>query len=363
VKIDSLRAAAYRVPTEAPEADGTLTWDATTVVVAEARAGDTTGLGFTYATRACVAVVDDVLRDAVVGHDPLDVSGAWIAMTKAIRNLGRPGVVSSAISAVDLALWDLKARLLDLPLFRLLGAARDEVPVYGSGGFTSYSTEELVAQLGSWVHDDGIPRVKMKIATDRGAEAGVDVARVAAVRDAIGGAELFVDANGGYRAKQAVTLAREFEPLGVTWFEEPVSSDHLASLREIRNLVDLEVAAGEYGYDLTYFERMCAAEAVDVVQADISRCGGITEWLRVAAVAAAHGLDISGHCAQSLHAHVACSVPNLRHLEYFHDHARVDRMLFDGVLDPTGGVLRPDPARPGLGLDLKRADAERYLVT
>jgi L-alanine-DL-glutamate epimerase-like enolase superfamily enzyme len=362
VKIETLRAAAYTVPTEAPEADGTLTWDATTVVVVEAAGGGATGLGFTYATRACIAVIDDVLAPAVVGLDVMDVPGAWSAMVDAIRNLGRPGVVASAIAAVDLALWDLKARVLDLPLFRLLGAVRAEVPVYGSGGFTSYSEDELVAQLGSWVHRDGIPRVKMKIATDRGTAPRVDVARVAAVRDVIGGAALFVDANGGYRAKQAVALARDFAALDVTWFEEPVSSDHLASLHEIRNLIDPEVAAGEYGYDLSYFERMCAAEAVDVVQADISRCGGATEWLRVAAVAAALGLDISGHCAQSLHAHVACSVPNLRHLEYFHDHARVDRMLFDGVLDPTGGVLRPDPSRAGMGLELRRADAERYLV-
>jgi len=120
------------------------------------------------------------------------------------------------------------------------------------------------------------------------------------------------------------------------------------------------MAAGEYGYDLAYFERMIAAEAVDVLQVDVSRCAGITEWLRAAGVAAAHGLMVSGHCAQSLHAHPAASVPNLAHLEYFHDHARVDRLLFDGVLDPHGGLLRPDLARPGLGLDLKRTDAAAY---
>ncbi|HEX4492686.1 MAG TPA: enolase C-terminal domain-like protein [Acidimicrobiia bacterium] len=362
MKIDGLRAAAYTVPTEAPESDGTLTWDSTTVVVVEVEAGGVTGTGFTYATRGCIAVIDDVLRSVVVAHDPMDVPGAAHAMAVAIRNLGRPGVVSSAIAAVDLALWDLKARLLELPLFRLLGAVRDEVPIYGSGGFTSYSPDELVRQIGSWVHDDGIPRVKMKIGTNRGAEPRVDLARVETVRGTIGGAELFVDANGGYTAKQAVTLARELAALDVTWFEEPVSSDHLASLREIRDLIDIEVAAGEYGYDLPYFEQMCAAGAVDVLQADISRCGGLTDWLRVAAVAAAHGLELSGHCAPSLHAHAACSVPNLRHVEYFHDHARIDRLLFDGALDPTGGVLRPDPERPGMGLELKRADAERHLV-
>ncbi len=169
-----------------------------------------------------------------------------------------------------------------------------------------------------------------------------------------------MDANGGYTAKQAVRLGRAFADQGVTWFEEPVSSDDLDGLREVRDQTTTDVAAGEYGYDLAYFRRMVAAGAVDCLQADVSRCAGITEWLRVAAVAAAHNLELSAHCAQSLTAHVACAVPNLRHLEYFADHARVDRLLFDGVLDPAGGVLRPDLSRPGIGLDLKGADADRY---
>jgi L-alanine-DL-glutamate epimerase-like enolase superfamily enzyme len=171
---------------------------------------------------------------------------------------------------------------------------------------------------------------------------------------------LFVDANGAYGRRQAIRVGRLLSSEGVTWFEEPVSSDDLEGLREVREHVDVEVAAGEYGYDLSYFERMLEAGAVDCLQADVSRCAGITEWLRAAAVAAARGYQVSGHTAQSLHAHPACAVPNLRHIEYFADHARVDRLLFDGALDPVGGVLRPDPSRPGLGLELKRADAQEY---
>ena len=361
--LDRLDVAAYTILTEEPESDGTLTWDKTTIVVVEPQAGDVRGLGFTYATTACVTLIRDVLQNVIVGRNPMDVPGAWDAMDKQIRNIGRPGVVSMAMAAVDCALWDLKARLLNLPLARLLGAIREAVPVYGSGGFTSYSDKKLVDQLSGWVHKDGIPRVKMKIGTGWGARPKRDLERVVLARNAIGDtADLFVDANGGYKHKQAVNLAKSFSELGVTWFEEPVSADYLNALHEIRDMIEVDVAAGEYGYDLIYFERMCAAEAVDVLQADVSRCAGITEWLRVAAVAAAHGLDISGHTAQSLHAHPACSIPNLRHLEYFYDHARVDRMLFDGVLDPTGGVLRPDFSRPGTGLELKRTDAERYRV-
>jgi len=359
--VDELAVSVYTVPTEKPESDGTFTWSATTVVVAEPSGGGRRGVGFTYGSPACATVIDSHLRSVVVGADAMDVPGAWRQMVQAVRNIGRPGVASAAIAAVDIALWDLKAKLLDLPLVTLLGASRDDVEVYGSGGFTSYTDQELVDQLSGWVHDDGIPRVKMKIGTDWGARPERDLARVAKVRQAVGSdAELFVDANGGYTRKQAVRLARAFADLGATWFEEPVSSDDLDGLRAIRQMTGMDVAAGEYGSDLAYFAHMCEAGAVDVLQADVSRCAGITEWLRVAALAAGHGLEISGHCAQSLHVHPACAVPNVRHLEYFHDHARVDRALFDGVLDPDGGRLRPDLSRPGLGLQLEPERAAPY---
>jgi L-alanine-DL-glutamate epimerase-like enolase superfamily enzyme len=236
------------------------------------------------------------------------------------------------------------------------------VPIYGSGGFTSLSNDQLADQLGGWVHGQGIPRVKMKIgrADPRSA---IDIDRISRAREAIGDtAELFVDANGAYQVKQAIGVARRFADSGVSWFEEPVSSDDLEGLGRVRAATDIEVAAGEYGYDLPYFERLAASGAVDVLQADVSRCAGVTEWLRVAAVAAAHGLEISGHCAPSLHLHPACAVANLRHVEYFADHVAADRLLFDGVIEPAGGALRPAGDRPGLGLEFKRADAAPYVI-
>jgi L-alanine-DL-glutamate epimerase-like enolase superfamily enzyme len=360
-QIDALDVAVYTVPLEAPESDGTLTWTETTVVVVEPRAAGTTGLGFTYGPAACAPFIRQVLCPVVIDNDALTPPTSWQKMVCAIRNSGRPGVASMAIAAVDIALWDLAARLVDLPLCQLLGQARDRAPIYGSGGFTSLTDDELTRQLGGWVHDQAIPRVKMKIATDWGTQPERDIERIRLARQAIGpDAQLYVDANGGYTRKQAVRLARRFADEDVTWFEEPVSSDDLEGLHEIRGLIDLDVAAGEYGYDLAYFHRMCSAGAVDVVQADVSRCAGITEWLRVSALAASHGLEISGHCAPSLHLHPACATLNLRHLEYFADHVRVDHLLFDGVVEPNHGSLAPDLSRPGIGLDLKRADAARY---
>jgi L-alanine-DL-glutamate epimerase-like enolase superfamily enzyme len=361
--IDGVTATVYEIPTDRPEADGTLAWSSTTLVVAHVTGGGRTGLGYTYGAGACKPLIEGELTSALSGQGVLDTGAALEAMVRAVRNLGRPGVAGYAISAVETALWDLKGILLGVPVSRLLGAVRDAVPVYGSGGFTTYDEPAARAQLELWTGDLAIPRVKIKIGESWGTAQERDLARIAFARKVIGpDAELYVDANGGYRRKQAVRVAHAMAEHGVTWFEEPVSSDDLDGLREVRDQVDPDVTAGEYGYDLPYFARMVDARAVDCLQVDVTRCGGITEWLRVAAVAAARGLEVSGHCAPNLHAHVAAAVPNLRHLEYFHDHARIETMLFDGALDPSGGVLRPDPSRPGLGLTLKDANGARYRV-
>ena len=360
VAISKLEVSAYTIPTDGPEADGTIAWDSTTLVLVEATAGDVTGLGYSYADTATARLIHDLLAKVVVGRDAMAVPGAWAAMVHAIRNLGRPGIVSMAVAAVDNALWDLKARLLEAPLVTLLGAARDHMPIYGSGGFTTYTDDRLRSQLGGWV-EQGIPRVKMKIGT----HPDDDLARVRVARAAIGqGAALMVDANGAYSRKQALAFADAFAELGVVWFEEPVSSDDLDGLRLIRDRAPsgMDIAAGEYGYTLGYFRDMLDAGAVDVIQADATRCAGITGFLQAGTLAQAHHLALSAHCAPALHIHPACAVPSLAPCEYFYDHVRIERMLFDGAPTPQDGALRPDLSRPGMGLTFKRADAARYAV-
>jgi len=358
-RVDTVRVSTYVVPTDAPESDGTLEWERTTLVVVELAAGGVTGLGYTYADRATAAVVRDALAGEVKGEDAFAIPAANRRMLARVRNLGRPGIASMAISAVDNALWDLKSRLLNLPLALLLGSARPETPVYGSGGFTSYSTEELQRQLGGWA-EQGMAFVKMKV----GREPAEDPRRVRAAREAIGGTQLFVDANGAYSRKQALALARRFADLDVRWFEEPVSSDDLAGLRFLRDQApaEMDVAAGEYGYDPFYFRRMLEAGAVDVLQADATRCGGVSGFVAAHALADAQGLPLSAHCAPALHLHLGCALVRVRHLEYFHDHQRIEEMLFDGTVRPRHGALAPDLTRPGLGLTLKRQDAQRFAV-
>jgi L-alanine-DL-glutamate epimerase-like enolase superfamily enzyme len=359
--VTALTAASYTIPTDAPEADGTLSWNDTTMVVAQAHGGGMVGTGWTYGSPACAVLINGVLADEVTGRNAVDVTGASDAMAKALRNIGRQGVGGQALSAVDIALWDLKGRLLDTPLHRLLGAVRDSVPVYGSGGFTCYDRRQLHDQVSTWTNELGVDAVKIKIGESWGTRVTRDLERMRQVRSAVGDAvALYVDANGAYGRKQAVRLMTEAADLDVRWFEEPVSSDDLDGLRLVRDAVPADVTAGEYGYDIHYFRRMCAAGAVDCLQADVSRCGGITEWLRVAAIAASHGLQISAHCAPHLHLHVGAAAPNLRHLEWFHDHARIESMAFDGASLPVCGLLRPDPDAPGHGLTLRSADIEKY---
>ena len=366
VVVDAVDTAVYTVPTDTPEADGTLAWDSTTLVVVQVSAAgtSTTGLGWTYGSPAAAGVVGEHLADVVTGRSAWDVPAANDAMSRAVRNAARPGIAAHAISALDIALWDLKARLLGFPLVRLLGAAREDVPIYGSGGFTTYDDASQDRQLRSWTEESGIPRVKIKVGESWGRAETRDRERISRARRSVGDAvELYVDANGAYTRKQAVRLARHLDAKGVTWFEEPVSSDDLTGLAHIRAAIGADVTAGEYGYTLPYFHHMLAADAVDCLQADATRCGGLTVWLRAAALAEARGLQISGHCAPHLHAHAAAAVPNLRHLEWFHDHVRIENLLFDGTLDPSGGALHPGASgAPGHGLTLRSDAAGEYRV-
>jgi L-alanine-DL-glutamate epimerase-like enolase superfamily enzyme len=358
IPITEASVSVFTVPTNGPESDGTLEWTSTTIVIAEVKAGRVSGLGYTYGDKSIAAFIHDLLFPLLRGRDAMDVAASWVAMTRAIRNQGRPGIASMAIAAVDAALWDVKARLLGLPLFKLLGAVRDAVPVYGSGGFTSYPVDRLQHQLAAWVQR-GIRAVKMKV----GRTPSEDDDRVRLARDAIGAqADLFVDANGAYTARQALAHAQSFAEAGVTWFEEPVSSDDLEGLRFVREHAPdgMDVAAGEYGYDLYYFRRMAEFGAVDVLQADVTRCAGVTGFLQVGALCDAYNLPLSSHTASALHVHPCCALARVRHVEHFHDHERIERMLFDGLPELVDGMLMPDLSRPGFGLELKRANAARY---
>jgi L-alanine-DL-glutamate epimerase-like enolase superfamily enzyme len=355
--IDRVDVEVYTVDTPEPEADGTLHWDATTAVVVHAHAGHTAGLGWTYSSPAAAAVICKQLSGVVTGLDPRDITGAWEVMHRSCRNFGTRGLVMQALSAVDVALWDLKARLRDEPLSSMLGQTRSTVPIYGSGGFTTLDESQLGEQVASW-HAAGCTAMKIKIGQDWGSNIPRDVERLHQLRHLAGDdVALMVDANGGYTVGQARRVGAVLDDLGVVWFEEPVSSDDTEGLGVLKHALRCDVAAGEYVSDL--YEARNLTPAVDCLQLDATRCGGYTGWLAASAVAASHNLQVSAHCAPALHAPVAVAITNLRHIEYFIDHVRLEAELFDGLPPATNGVLTPSTTRPGHGLTLA-ANAARY---
>ena len=357
--IDDITTAVYTFPTEEPEADGTLSWKATTAVTVTVEAGGRRGLGWTYSSSAAAEVVRDKLADAVRGRGAFELPANWEAMHRACRNIGTQGLVMQAMSAVDIALWDLKARLLDVSVAALVGQGDRPVPIYGSGGFTTLTDAQLAEQV-QWWQSVGCTSMKIKIGESWGSEEQRDLRRVRRLREFAGeGTQLMVDANGGYSIGQARRVGSQLDELGVVWFEEPVSSDDPAGLALLRTELGCDVAAGEYVADLYQAKQLL--NAVDCLQLDATRCGGYTGWLRAAALAQAHNLEVSAHCAPALHAQVAAAVPNLRHVEWFADHARLEPLLVDGAPAARDGHLVASNG-PGHGMQLSER-AGTYLAS
>ena len=358
--IESASASAYRIPAEGPEADGTLSWSETTLVAVEVDAAGETGLGFTYADACLVPLLRDKLLPLLLGEDPCRIHGCLEKMTHEVRNLNSGGLVAMALSAVDLALWDLKAKLLQAPLAVLLGQVRDAVPVYGSGGFTNYSDEQLCRQLSGWTRE-GMVAVKMKVGTDPDR----DPERVRRVREAIGpDAAIFVDANGAYEPARALRLAETFAALGVILFEEPVPADDGEGLRFLKSRAPagMRIAGGEYGDSLDTLER--TLDTVDVLQADVTRCGGLSAFLEAGALCHARHRPLFAHCGPSFHLAPALALPSFGMIEWFHDHVRIERLLFEPESLPPlrAGRLHPRLDRLGHGLEWNRAEADKYLL-
>jgi L-alanine-DL-glutamate epimerase-like enolase superfamily enzyme len=356
--ISDVQVSAYTLPTDRPESDGTLEWQETTIILVKIRSRDKEGLGYTYGHISIVDVIQSLLTPIVLGKEVMDVMTIQTAMIHQIRNNGQAGLAMMAVSAVDMALWDLKARLLGLPLCRLLGQEHEAMLIYGSGGFTSYTDKELRQQLEGWA-GEGIGAVKIKVGRDMEA----DKTRISVARDAIGEkTALYVDANGAYTVSEALDQAQLFSAYGVDWLEEPVPAQSREQLHLIRQRLGggMRVAAGEYGYALTDFRDLLEARAVDVLQADATRCGGITGFLKAGYLCEAYHIPLSSHCAPSAHLHAALSLSSFSIGEYFYDHVRIEKMFFDGAAVPQDGVIFPDMSRPGLGLVFRDSEAEAY---
>ncbi len=320
------------------------------------------GLGIGQASPGARQVVEAEFKPLLIGQDPFDTERLWNDMYWSVRGYGRKGIALLALSAVDVGLWDVKAKALGLPLYKLLGPYTDCVPIYASGGWTNLTESELAAEMAAFV-EQGIKRVKIKVGKDFGRAEGEDLQRIAAVRKAVGDdVAVYVDANGGYYPKQAIYMAQEFEQLGVGWLEEPVPADNIEGLAEVRQSTSIPVASGEEEYTKYGFKDLIAGGGADIVQPDALRVGGVTEWLKVAHMAHAFDLPVAPHAAQLVHLHVACATPNLKVVEYLDSTSDGDRVWYKEFPAPTSGMWSPYPDRPGLGLELDPYSIEKWAV-
>ena len=320
------------------------------------------GLGLGGGAQAARAVIEGTLKPLLIGQDPLHIEKIWDDLFWAVRGVGRKGLAFCAISAVDVALWDLKAKFFEVPLYQLLGPYTEKVPIYGSGGWTHFNLDELLAEQTGYV-DRGMKSVKMKVGKDFGQSEQEDIERLAATREAVGDdIEILIDANNGYYAKQAIRMAKAFEPYRVGWFEEPVLADDIEGLAAVARAIDIPVATGEHEYTKLAL-RSDRSRRGRHRSAGRRRVGGITEWMKVAHLAHAFNLPVAPHAYQLVHLHLACATPNLRIVEYLGAVEEADKIFYTEFPQPDpDGMWAPYPDKPGLGLELDPTAVKKYSV-
>jgi L-alanine-DL-glutamate epimerase-like enolase superfamily enzyme len=324
------------------------------VIVRVITAGGQEGVGITYHEVGGEATAELIRRNIaprLTGRDPLATEVIWQELFHYLRGVGRKGLTYCALSAVDIALWDLKGKILGLPVYKLLGGNRTHVPVYASGGWTSYSDDELVAEASGMVAR-GFTALKLKVGFNGGADLRCDVERVRKVRDAVGPQiRLMVDANNSFDAARAVQLANRIREYDIFFFEEPVLADDIPGLARFKRGTDIPLATGEHEYTKFGVRDLLLSEAVDVLQVDATRVGGYTELLKCAALAQAWNVKLAPHAMELVHLHFAAAASDALFLERLLIFEGITEKVFPNAPVPVGGMIEV-PDLPGLGLAL-----------
>ena len=360
MRITEVRSRLFRIPPHRPIHDAIQQFESMELVTVEIRTeSGMEGLGFTYTIgrggRSVLALLQGEMLSMLPGEDALRHERIWQKLWQELHWVGRSGIFSLALSAVDIALWDLKARALGVPLARLLGGSREKLPAYNTdGGWLNHSLDELVAEAVSQV-EAGFHGVKLKVGKELLKE---DVDRIAAVRERVGDkVPIMVDANMRFTVEEAIRRGRAYEELGVFWFEEPIEADDIGSHAKLQEQLSVPVAVGESLYNRFAFTEYVRQAGARILQPDAGRVGGVTEWLRVAALAHSHGMVVAPHFLMELHVHLAAAVPNAIFVEYI---PFLDRFVLE-PLRPREGYLHV-PDRPGHGILFDFAKLEPLFV-
>jgi len=359
MKITKVAVNLYRIPADRKRVDSIQTFGAMEMPLVDIYTDDgLVGTGFTYTIgnggRSLKIFIEDDLVPLVIGEDPLNIERIWQKCFWGTHWVNRGGIASLAMAGIDNALWDLKAKYATLPLHKLLGGAKDRMPVYCTdGGWLHLSEKQLVGQSVAFL-EKGFKAVKMKVGMQDGAE---DVRRVRAVRKAIGdSATLMVDANLIWTAARAIDMARRLEEFNLFWLEEPIEADDVSGHARLARSTSIPIAIGENLYNRFAVKEYIEQGAVGIVQVDAGRVG-ISEWLKVAYMADSFNLSVSPHFCMELHLSVAASVRHALFVEYLFPLDRVltsSPKLKDGCFEV--------PQEPGLGVPFNREKLKRYLV-
>jgi L-alanine-DL-glutamate epimerase-like enolase superfamily enzyme len=317
------------------------------------------GLGHAYALtgggRAMKAIADDDLAPLMIGEDPLDHERLGTKVARELNGIGRQGLVWQTYAAVDLALWDLKGRVAGLPVYKLLGGARESAPAFaGDCGWSSMTTDEIVA-AGAAAMQQGLKGIKVQIGGDNPA---ADAGRLETIRDALGEEAWFaVDANQRYDYASAFAIGQVLEELSIDWFEDPLVYDDVAGYARLCQSLKVSIAAGECLANRAEYHSLLKADAIDLLQIDLTRAGGLTEWAKIATLAEAYHRPVCPHRMPEVAVHLACGLPHVRAVDWtpWFASAFVEMpVLKNGQLFP--------PPRPGLGLEIKPEAIAKYRV-
>lgn len=328
--------------------------------------GFVTGLEVAHGSeiRTIDLIIREGLRPMLLGEELFRTERIWDKLYRGTLRFGRRGAAVRAISAVDIAIWDAIGKANNRPLWQLLGGYREQVPAYATCGFYSAGkgvdglVDEAVRYAG-----EGFGAIKVKVGKASPAE---DIARVGAVREAIGDSvKLMVDANGAWDTMTAVLMARKLERFDLHWIEEPVMPDNLEGYEAVAAATSTPIAAGENEYTRYDFKELLQRKVLKVIQPDVTRVGGVTEWMKIAHMAEAFGVPCAPHAVQEIHAHLVAAVPNATFVEYYAPDHALQRFLDQLFLEPRetklvrSGHILP-PARPGLGLQISGEVLEKF---
>lgn len=307
------------------------------------------------------SIIERKLKNLVIGEDPFATEIIWDKMYREMYR-DRKGAAIRAISAVDIALWDIKGKALNMPLYKLLGGNQKKVPCYASGGYykEGKGIEGLVKEMMSYVNR-GFKAVKMKVGA---VSLDQDIERVKAVRENIGeDITLLIDANNAYNTHEAIKAGRAFEKYDAYWFEEPVGPEDFLGSRKVAEKLDIPVASGELEYTIYGFMNLVENRAVDIIQPDATVVGGITEWMKIAGLARAYGIPVAPHWEQEVHMHLTSATPNAMWVEFFMKEidVRKEAELYKDYVEPVNGYLEI-PDKPGLGVELDEKAVEKYRI-